>query len=133
MKKTLSMLLAILMIMCMSVMAFAANANDTSFTSEWTDEADDAWATTDDSANVANVDVEIKDGVAALVLTGNESATSGHNVGAWYATAVGNASPRVVEFDFSVNEGGIFHVRGWNKIRPGYSGFTAAGSFLECV
>ena len=38
-------------------MAFVANANDTSFTSEWADEADDAWANTDDSANAANVDV----------------------------------------------------------------------------
>lgn len=127
MKKTLSMLLAILMIMCMSVMAFAANANDTSFTSEWTDAADDAWATTDDSANAANVDVGIKDGVAALVITGNASATSGHNVGAWYANQIGNASPRITEFDFSVNEGGVFHVRGWNNNVPGYSGFTIVG------
>ncbi len=127
MKKTLSMLLAILMIMCMSVMAFAANANDTAFTSDWTDEADDAWATTDDSANAANVDVGIKDGVAALVLTGDASATGGHEVGAYYARTATNSSPRVVEFDFSVNEGGIFHVRGWNNTTPGYGGFTVTG------
>ena len=125
MKKNLSMLLAILVIMSMSIMAFAANANDTSFTGDWTDGADDSWTTTDDGTNV---DVEIKDGVAALVLNGNASATSGHNVGAWYATAVGNAAPRVVEFDFSVNEGGVFHVRGWNNNTPGYSGFTATGN-----
>lgn len=125
MKKNLSMLLAILVIMSMSIMAFAANVNDTSFTGDWTDGADDSWTTTDDGTNV---DVEIKDGVAALVLNGNASATSGHNVGAWYATAVGNASPRVVEFDFSVNEGGMFHVRGWNNNTPGYSGFTAYGN-----
>lgn len=115
-KKLLSALLAVVMVLgMMPIISVSAAAISTSFTADWTDDADANWEVNDAGDFV---DVGIKDGISALVLTGNADAAE-NSIGATYACGAGNANPLVMEIDFEIESGSYFRVRA-NDGRNGF-------------